>query len=284
MKSSIDIAALQHRSSFESLVDLAAEAGVHRIEACVDEGGRVLDGGAHRSVQRLRDCAERAGLTISALIADLDLTIPFVSSPRGDGAGPEDIVSWIVAAQAAGIDQIVLKASASSRLDRAGGDSAGYPSLHQRLLDSLLHLRLAAGLHAVRLAWTVGPDGLLFSPLEARRLVDRISSPWIGLSLDLPWAAQLAPLADWADLLGHRLFSVRFGPTGQPPVTNEQPLSAHAAAALTSSDSIDWPALTASLGRIHFDGCVVCRTTNDLTAAKASLAAAVRRLTQACRV
>lgn len=80
-------------------------------------------------------------------------------------------------------------------------------------------LRFEAAAAGTVLAVVVPQDGFLFSPVEARELIDAVNAWNLGVSVDLDEVSRFGSAEDWLRTLGSRVRSVRVGSSG--PIYSE---------------------------------------------------------------
>ncbi len=125
-----------------------------------------------------------------------------------------------------------------------------------RVLDALRQLRFKALTHAVRIACHVISDRLIATPTEARRFLDEVNSPFVGIAMNLSDACIQARVSDWIDSLGHRIAWVSV----DAPVGRDDANAPQAVRPMEEFDLL----IRESLARIRYNGYVSRRGCGDL--------------------
>jgi sugar phosphate isomerase/epimerase len=145
------------------------------------------------------------------------LTVSLLHAPGRGGClnwGTQDLAAEVdtlaaLVQEAVRLGATVLTIS-PARVKPAGpeGATAGYVQslrgtldVMRRSIPLLEQTGLTVGLEAAE-------QGFLLSPVECRELIDRINSPYVGISLSGPRIAPIGWAVDWVRILGRRVISV----------------------------------------------------------------------------
>lgn len=129
-----------------------------------------------------------------------------------------------------------------------------YEEIYQRAVESLLVLRFEAQQRGIHVACSTCHTRFLLSPMEARAFIDRVNSPFVGMSLDLGALLAMGEPPDWIASLGHRVFHV--------VLTDGR--SADATRNCDPGDGdVDWPAVRDALVAARYDGPLTSPTSNS---------------------
>jgi hexulose-6-phosphate isomerase len=235
VQTSIRISHLQGTVPIMALVARATAAGFDAIELGIADDGPLTWNTPEAECRRLAEGIRQVGLVVSALVAGGSVEAGLISvDVAARKTAAEQIVAALDRAGWLGTDALVL------RLAPEGGEipaarAAGYEITYSLALDVMLGLRFEAEQRAVQIV--CGSDWNCFwgSPLEVRRFIDQVNSPWVGVSLDIAKAMPSGSIVDWLTLLGHRIARIY---VGDGPATAE---------------SICRSAVTEALRRVRYD-------------------------------
>lgn len=140
-----------------------------------------------------------------------------------------------------GADLVTIDAGAVLSGDRKSVVNR-YEDVYHYSLEVMTDLRFEAAARCIRVACRLGSRGFLVSPMDARRWLDDVNSPWVGGRIDPTFICANGCPLDWCTSLGHRLMVVDFSAPS---------MSAGGVA------PIDWPPLISGIGTINNDAVVV---------------------------
>lgn len=126
-----------------------------------------------------------------------------------------------------------------------GGPDVRYEEMYGRAVESLLALRFEAQQRGVHIACAIRDTRFLPSPTEARAFIDRVNSPFVGLSLDLGSLLAFGYPEDWIASLGHRVCHVYL---------TDQCLGKPAMPCGIGEGDVDWPAVGEALRAARYSG------------------------------
>ncbi len=241
----MDVAlAIRAVESAEALVGVAreaADAGFQGLELPVGASGLLTLDTPPSHCHELRKQISDSGLRVTVLALNR-----------------ETDASHLAASDAAERRRAFERASAA--LDRAhwldaqtfvfapallGGPGVRYEEVYGRAVESLLALRFEAQQRGVHIACAIRDTRFLLSPTEARAFIDRVNSPFVGLSLDLGALLAVGYPEDWIASLGHRVFHAYL---------TDQCLGKPAMPCGIGEGEVDWPAVGEALRVVRFTG------------------------------
>lgn len=129
-----------------------------------------------------------------------------------------------------------------------------YEEAYTRSVESLLALRFEAQPRGIHIACDIRDTRFLLSPMEARGFIERVNSPFVGLSLDLGSLLPTGYPPDWIASLGHRVFHVYL---------TDRRLDQPGAPCLIGDGDVDGPATLEALKAARFDGPLTLPPTSD---------------------
>lgn len=182
----------------------AAALGLHGLRWTLPAHADQVEAPSAEYLAELAAAVSASGVAVSAI------HIPWPEVATGAAVPPSRHDAW--ESRVAGA--IELCASLGTRLVvTASRDSQPSGELQQDrhesssadMLDRLLRLRFAALYRGACLALDPRGSGLLGSPTEARRFIDEVNSPHVGLVVDLMDAPSVSPVEDTLLSLGHRV-------------------------------------------------------------------------------
>ena len=123
----------------------------------------------------------------------------------------------------------------------------GYADALDRTFETLASLRPEAEARKVVIAIENVWNRFLLSPVEFADLIDRVDSPYVGIYFDVGNVVAFGFPEDWIATLGRRIRRVHAKDydVGKPGLAGFCPLG---------EGSVDWPAVTAALSKVGYDG------------------------------
>jgi L-ribulose-5-phosphate 3-epimerase len=211
VRTSIRISHLQGAVPIGELAARAAAAGFDAVELGITDRGPLTWSTPEAECRRVAEGTRKAGLVISALVAGASLEAGLLSVDAAvRKTAAEQIVAALDRARWLGTDALVL------RMAPEVGEGAVRPAVDYETtcclaLDVMLALRFEAEQRAVQIVCGDDWNCFLGSPLEVRRFIDQVNSPWVGVGLDIAKAMPSGSTEDWLTLLGHRIFRIYVG-------------------------------------------------------------------------
>lgn len=209
MNESLAIESVESTEALARVAREAADAGFQGLELPIEATGvfsiETSPSDCHEIQARMTD----AGLDISALALRRAADDPHLASP--DAADRRLAHERIIAAldRAAWLNGpllVITPVNLCGQSDRQA--TLRYEEAYGRAVESLLALRFEAQQRGIHIACAIRDTRFLLSPTEARGFIDRVNSPFVGLSLDLGSLVEFGCPADWIASLGHRVFHV----------------------------------------------------------------------------
>ncbi|HKQ47496.1 MAG TPA: sugar phosphate isomerase/epimerase family protein [Phycisphaerae bacterium] len=250
MNVSLAIESVENAEALAQTAHVAARAGFQGLELPVGASGLLsLDtppAECHEICRRVVD----AGLGISALSLRRSAEDPHLAS--SDAADRRRAQERVIAAlDRAGWLNTSLLVFAPVVL---GAPEARYEEAYGRAVEGLLALRFEAQQRGVHIACAIRDTRFLLSPTEARTFIDRVNSPFVGLSLDIGSLLAFGYPEDWIASLGHRAFHVYLTDHCRGKLANP--------AGIGEGDG-DWPTVVGALRAARYTGPLTVPPSND---------------------
>ena len=231
----------------EEMIDQASEAGFEAVELTYGGDRELGPNTTHSDCRRITEqFADRRLNVASVACADFWQTCYSDPDPAKRAAAADltlrtmDLASWC------GTDAILVVPAVVGTI---GGKApvCGYEDAMWRVYDALCRLAPEAEARGVKIGVENVWNKFLMSPLEARELIDRVNSPWVGIYFDVGNVLAFGFSEDWIDLLGGRIVRVHLkdydldkgGLEGFCPLLE---------------GSVNWPAVMAALRDANYDG------------------------------
>ncbi|MFA5646499.1 MAG: sugar phosphate isomerase/epimerase family protein [Candidatus Ratteibacteria bacterium] len=186
MKKSINMWAVRQDMPYEQAIGRIAEAGFEAVELNISEGnGYLTPETTETQIEKLRTTAVSAGLEIASLSTSLFWQYPLSSEnlelrTKGIAIGKKMIES----AAGLGTDCILIVPGAV-KAEYEKNDVVSYDAAWNNSLDSLQKLIPIAEQHKVCIGIENVWNKFLLSPLEMKRFVEELSSPFAGVYFDV---------------------------------------------------------------------------------------------------
>ncbi|HVP10033.1 MAG TPA: TIM barrel protein [Phycisphaerae bacterium] len=251
VRMSISIASVQQAASFEASAARAAEAGFDAVELAILDDGPLSYGTPEAECRRLADGVRQSGLAVSALAAGGTPASKLISSffsARRDAS--QHLVAALDRARWLGARTVVLPLPPTPS-GISGETQSAYEKIYGLALDVLLALRFEAEQRAIGIACGHDRKSFLASPLELRRFIDEINSPWVGVDLHVTDALPGGTPQDWIALLGHRLIGLYVDDSGRTHPSGE--------ANPAAGPGVDCAAVAGTLQRIRYAALLTYR-------------------------
>jgi L-ribulose-5-phosphate 3-epimerase len=228
-------------------VQLARDTGYEGLEILMTDGGELTPEAGEAEYRQVRQLGEKAGIAFPSLCGGSrrgrSLT---ADDPADRQLGIEMHTKLLEAAAGLGIDTV---------LTTGGGVSPAVPYdvAFQRLEEGLKALAPVAERTRVNLALENVWNKLLLSPLEARDLIDRIGSQYVGWYFDTGNVILFGFPEQWIRILGPRIKKVHFKDFKRQGYQWTQ---------LMDGD-VDWPAVMRELRGAGYDDYVISEVDGD---------------------
>lgn len=254
MKTSIDAESLGTLQEPGQVVRAAVKLGVEGVAWPMAPGGAWSDDSPHETWLELRRSAEASAISISSVRVSCNQVVNLLSDEQ---LHRQEAVSRLCSA----IERAHLCGALTLLLDPIGDKlpnelSAGrsFETGLARLLEGLRLLRFRTMPFGVHLACRLISDRWIATPTEARRYIDEVNSPFVGLFLDLSERCVASRELEWIFALGHRIFWID-----------------------TAVRGMDEAAVHVALHGIRYDGWVNARMAGEPSAEVRHLAALAGR-------
>jgi L-ribulose-5-phosphate 3-epimerase len=244
---SISTVSSQQSSPVDALAAGAAQAGFDAIELAILDDGPLTYGTPEAECRRFAECIKQAGLEISALATGgRPASELFSSLPAVQRAASLQIIAAMTRARWLGTDAIILPMRPGMGRTLTG-PNPDFETTFSLALDAMLTLRAEAGYRAIHLVCGNDWNRFLASPIEVRRFIDQINSPWVGAALDITDTLAGGMTRDWIAFLGHRVSRLYIG-DGVP--------AAGQTGGAAAGNAVDRQAVIEALRRIRYEGPV----------------------------
>jgi len=237
----------------------AKATGYESLELCVREEGELKPDSGQAALRAMRAEADRLGMGIPSLVpAGCHGFASADPAARADAL--EVLRSSLRIASALGADTILVH---PGQLTPQVRYDAMYANLQQAMRQIAPEAERAGVSVGVENVW----NKFLLSPLEAKRFVEEIGSPYIGVYFDVgnyvPWAYP----EQWVEILGATIKKVHF---------KDFRRREHQFVPLLEGD-VDWRAVMRALRAVGYDSDVIQEVAGDEAGMK-STAEAMRKI------
>lgn len=209
MKTAVSFYSFDQNVDIREACEHAKKAGYQGVELTVSEGGQLNMKTSEKEMLEIRKMINDMGLEVASVGAWNLWEHNLAGYDEADGAYACDIVKkQIDAAQACGADAILVVpgwvgtnfAPGIVRYDHAYENS-------QRRIASLADYAKAAGVAiGVENVW----NKFLLSPLELKRFLDEIGSPFVGAYFDVGNIIYIGYPDQWIEILGDHIKRLHF--------------------------------------------------------------------------
>ncbi len=234
----------------ESALETARAHGFEAIELCIGENGAL---GLDTTEARCREIlahAAKVGVKVASAASGLYWSYALSSDSADDRARAAaaltqmiQITGWL------GARTLLTIPGAVDVFFLPGGPVNAYDAVWERSTAGLAAALPAARDAGVRLGIENVWNKFLLSPTEMARYVDQFDSPAIGAYVDVANVLPFGYPEQWLRILGPRVVGVHFKDFRRAVGTVEGFVD------LLEGD-VDWPAVTAALAEIGYDGPV----------------------------
>ncbi len=250
--------------SIKQCMKLAKQAGFEGIELALSAEGPLNLDSTKDQLDNIRQNAAEFDISINALATGLYWQYSFTSDQAwvrekaklvarrqieiASALGADTI---LVCPGAVGVDfqpnEVVPDANSIEFF--VGSEIIDYDVAYERSLAALKELAEFAEEHKVRMGIENIWNKFLLSPLEMRRFIDEIDSPWVGAWVDVANMLMFGYPEQWLKILGKRVVKVHFKDFRRS-INN-----LNGFVDLLSGD-VNWKAVKSTLDYIGYDGWV----------------------------
>jgi hexulose-6-phosphate isomerase len=157
-----------------------------------------------------------------------------------------------------GVDTILLIPGAVGVDFIPGSEVVPYDVAYDRAQEAVTQLAATAAEYKVNIGIENVWNKFLLSPLEMRRFIDEIGSPWVGSYLDIGNTLLTGYPEHWISILGERIKKVHFKDY------RRQAGGLHGFVDLLAGD-VDYPSVVAALAAAGYDGYVIAEMIPNYT-------------------
>lgn len=248
--------------SFSSCMGMAKEAGFEGIELVLASKGDITMDATESKMLRIREEAERIGISINSLATGLYWQFS-LTSDRKDireralsvARKQIDIARWLgadcvlVCPGAVGVDfkpeEVVPDAESIEFF--AGSEVIPYDVAYERSLAGLRELAPYAEANKVNIGVENIWNRFLLSPLEFKAFIDEIASPFVGVYFDVGNIVATGYPEQWIRILGKRIKKLHFK-------DYRRAVGSLAGFVDLLAGDVNWPAVVSALEEIGYDG------------------------------
>ncbi len=228
----------------------AKEAGFEAIEVAMDEEGPINLSSTKRQVRQVKKEAEDIGIELSSLATGLFWTYSLTSSRASVVRNARKIVrkmlevaSWLE------VDTVLVVPGAVDVFFMES-EVVPYDVVYNKSAEALAELAGTAAKYKVNIGIENVWNKFLLSPLEMKRFIDKIGSPYVGVYFDVGNVILTGYPEQWIRILGPRIKRVHFKDFKRSVGTAEGFVN------LLYGD-VDWPEVMNAFKAIGYDGYVV---------------------------
>lgn len=228
----------------------ARSAGFDGVELMIAADTALRADHPLEAYEQARRSAAEVGVALVGLACPLYFQTHFASAdPIDRRRAVELTLALLDRAAAAGVDALVIVPAVVGRASDPT-PFVSYADALNHTFDALAELRFEAESRGVTIALETVWNRFLLSPVEAADLLERVNSPCVGMCVDTGNVLATSYPQDWIATLGRRVARVHAKDydLNRPGRAGFCPLG---------EGSVDWPAVTAALRRVRYDGPVI---------------------------
>lgn len=235
----------------EDCMKLAKEAGFDGIELSFAATGEIAPSSKESELLELKGKAGRIGIEIAGLASGLGWEFGLTSADKSvRERAVEAVKAQLEAAAVLGVDTILVVPGAVGVDFIPNAEVVPYVQAYENALAGLSEL---SG-HAESCGVAIGVENVwnkfLLSPLEMRRFLDEIGSPWVGAYFDVGNTVLNGYPEHWIQALDKRIKKVHFKDYRR----NTAGLTGFVD--LLAGD-VDYPAVVEALRKVGYDNYVI---------------------------
>ncbi|BBI35206.1 sugar phosphate isomerase/epimerase family protein [Cohnella abietis] len=232
-------------------IQLAKAAGFEGIELALAEDGELNLTSSKQEVLELKDYAADTGIELTSLASGLYWTYSLTSnSEEIRNKGLEIARKQLETAALLNVDTILLIPGAVGVDFIPGFEVVPYDVAYDRAQEAVSLLATTAAEYKVNIGLENVWNKFLLSPLEMKRFIDEIGSPWVGSYLDVGNTLANGYPEHWISILGERIKKVHFKDYRM------QAGGLHGFVDLLAGD-VDYPTVVEALSAVGYDGYVI---------------------------
>ncbi|MCL2740608.1 MAG: sugar phosphate isomerase/epimerase [Oscillospiraceae bacterium] len=225
-------------------VHKAKEAGFDGIELAMAEKGELSLESDDGEAAGLREYARSIGIGISGLATGLYWKYGVASNDGVIRRKAKDILrKQLALAKSLGADNVLF---VPGTVGPQEGGEVRYDDAYDRTLEALAEAAPIAEGMGVRIGVENVWNKFLLSPLEARDLLDKVASPYVGFYLDVGNLIQFGFPQQWIRILGSRIVNVH--------VKDCRANLGYSGFVDLLAGDVDFREVMAALGEVGYDG------------------------------
>ncbi|HEY3411499.1 MAG TPA: sugar phosphate isomerase/epimerase family protein [Armatimonadota bacterium] len=234
----------------EEAMRQAREAGFEGLELSFDAAGDLDFTTTQAQAEAVRSLADRVGIGIAGLATGYHWEHPLTSGdPSKRTAGISAVDKMLDIAKWIGVDAILVVPGAVDVFFLPGSEVVPYDVAYQLSKDAIGGLVKKAEANKVAIGLENVWNKFLLSPLELRDFIDSFGSEYVGSWFDVGNVLNTGYPEHWIPILGKRIKRVHVKDF-KTAIGN-----ANGFCDLGEGD-VNWPAVTAALNAIGYDGWV----------------------------
>lgn len=203
MKKGINQWAFPSNLSLEKIFSLAKEYGFQGVELALNFNGELNWKSNKEELKKIRELAEKFGLEVPSIALGILWQYPLTSNdPKKVEMGKEIIREGLKIAKELSADTIlVIPGIVNIPWDR-NSEVIPYDLAYKRALSSIMELSKDAERYKVNIGLENVWNKFLLSPLEFKDFLDKVSSEYVGIYLDIGNILLTGYPEHWIKILG----------------------------------------------------------------------------------
>lgn len=231
-------------------INLAQNAGFTGIELALDESGEISMDTSRKDLIAIRDYSVKLGIKIHSVATGLYWSYSFTSDDKSQREKAHDIaVKQIETAKILGADSVLIIPGHVSVSFAPDLGIVPYDIAYKRALADIKNLKSVAEKHEINIGLENVWNNFLLSPLEMKKFIDEIDSPYVGAYFDVGNVVVNGHPEHWIKILEKRIKKVHFKDY------RIEPGGLGGFVDLLSGD-VNWPAVIKAFNEIGYDSWV----------------------------
>ncbi|HML47371.1 MAG TPA: sugar phosphate isomerase/epimerase family protein [Clostridia bacterium] len=209
MKKGINVWSFPADLTIEQRIRLAKKAGFDGIELALNLTGPLSLESDEAEIKGYRALADEIGIELISLASGLYWDFPFSADDPSVRAKAHEIASFqLKAARLLGVGCILVVPGCVGADFIKGAKVVPYETVYNRALEAMKALVPVAEAQGVVVGVENVWNKFLLSPLEMRRFIDEVGSPWVQAYLDVGNILAVGYPEHWIPVLGKRIARV----------------------------------------------------------------------------
>lgn len=209
MKKGINMWSFPSELSIEECMRLAKKAGFDGIELALNLTGPLSLQSSDAEIEGYRALAQEIGIELISLASGLYWDFPFSADDQAIADKALEIARFqLKAARLLGVDCILVVPGCVGADFIKGAKVVPYETVYERALAAMKALVPVAAENGVVVGVENVWNKFLLSPLEMRRFIDEVGSPWVQAYFDIGNVVVFGYPEHWVATLGKRIARV----------------------------------------------------------------------------